>query len=263
MLVTRDAWDARPPRTAPVRLGSARGTKVHYVGERIAPELARDGNHDRCALVVRGIQRHHMDDNGWNDIAYNLLVCPHGHVFAGRGAHVQSAANGPGLNDDHYAVCALLGDEGLTVPPSAMLHGLRDAIEYLRGRGDAGTEIKGHRDGYPTTCPGDRLYAWIRAGAPRPGRADMCNPAEDVWHYEIKAPWVDPPGDDMWRAETHLRVMHAHVRDLEDKHAVTAADVVAIKEKVEAIPTDVVAVIVAKLDAMAADIAAIKTKVGA
>lgn len=52
-----------------------------------------------------------------------------------------------------------------------MLGALLDAIEWLRQDGGAGPEIKGHRDGYPTDCPGDPLYAWVQAGAPRPGGA--------------------------------------------------------------------------------------------
>lgn len=239
MLVMRDAWGARPPERRADYLESTRGTKVHYVGERVDPELARDGNHDRCAGIVRGIQRFHMDDNGWLDIAYNALVCPHGYVFIGRGPHAQSAANGAGLNDDHYAVCALLGDTGLIDPTDEMLHGLRDAIEWLRSRGNAGQEIKGHRDGYPTSCPGDRLYAWVRAGAPRP-EDEMCNAAESVWHYEIKAPWVEPPGDDMWRAETHLRVAHQHIRDLEGQVAELKATVATMAEDIAAIKAAVV-----------------------
>ena len=35
-------------------------------------------DHTRCTGVVRSIQSFHMDGNGWNDIAYNFLVCPHG-----------------------------------------------------------------------------------------------------------------------------------------------------------------------------------------
>lgn len=49
----------------------------------------------------------------------------------------------------------------------AMLGAIRDGIELLRKHG-AGAEIKGHRDGYATTCPGVKLYAWVKKGAPRP-----------------------------------------------------------------------------------------------
>ncbi|WP_176955774.1 N-acetylmuramoyl-L-alanine amidase [Sinosporangium album] len=108
-----------------------------------------------------------MDGNGWSDIAYNLLVCEHGIIWEGRGARVMSAANGEGRNTDHYAVCALLGTCGLVEPTDEILTGLRGAIDYLRQRG-AGDEVLGHRDGYATSCPGEPLYAWVRAGAVRP-----------------------------------------------------------------------------------------------
>ncbi|MFI6516862.1 N-acetylmuramoyl-L-alanine amidase [Spirillospora sp. NPDC050679] len=167
-LVSRSQWGARAARGAE-RLGSTRGVKVHYVGSHVDPRLKDD--HGRCAGVVRGIQRQHMDGNGWNDIGYSMAVCPHGHVFVGRGPHRLPAANGPGLNAGHYAVLGLVGDSGLTRPTDAMLHGIRDAVEYLRAQGSAGKEIKGHKDGYSTSCPGPALYAWVKAGAPRPGGA--------------------------------------------------------------------------------------------
>ncbi|MCP2341508.1 peptidoglycan recognition protein family protein [Actinomadura rupiterrae] len=165
-LIHRAQWGARAPKNY-TRLASTKGVKVHYVGETISPALTDD--HDRCTALVKSIQRDHMDGNGWADIAYNALVCPHGYVYEGRGPHRLCAANGPGLNTDHYAVCGLVGDKGLVVPSDAMLNGLRDAIEWLREAGDAGSQIKGHRDGYSTSCPGDRLYAWVKKGAPRPG----------------------------------------------------------------------------------------------
>ncbi|MFI1956130.1 peptidoglycan-binding protein [Streptomyces xinghaiensis] len=103
------------------------------------------------------------------DIAYTALVCEHGFVFEGRGTHKRPGANGSSeLNGRDYAVCALLGARGLATPSDAMLHGLRDAVEWLRRDGDAGDWLGGHRDGYATECPGDQLYAWLRNGAPRP-----------------------------------------------------------------------------------------------
>jgi hypothetical protein len=165
-LVNRKGWGARAPKASPVHLSSTRGVKVHYTGEYEDPAILKD--HARCPGRLRAIQNDHMDSRGWNDIAYNFLVCDHGYVFEGRGLHHLCAANGPGLNTGHYAVCGLVGDKGTTKPPAEMLDGIRDAIEYLRGKGNAGKEIKGHRDGYNTDCPGDPLYAWVKKGAPRP-----------------------------------------------------------------------------------------------
>lgn len=166
-LVTRREWGARSPRGSYSRLSSTKGVKIHYTGGRVDPRIVDD--HDLCAALVRSIQNSHMDGNGWMDIGYSLAVCPHQKVFVGRGPGRVPAANGPGLNSGHYAVLGLVGSSGLVIPPDGMLHGIRDAIEYLRAEGGAGKEIKGHRDGYSTLCPGDPLYRWVRNGAPRPG----------------------------------------------------------------------------------------------
>ncbi|WP_245642644.1 peptidoglycan-binding protein [Nonomuraea candida] len=99
----------------------------------------------------------------------SFVACPHQKVFEGRGLHRLPAANGPGLNAGHYAVLGLVGNSGLVQPPDAMLHAILDAIEHARQNGNAGKEIKGHRDGFATDCPGEPLYAWVKRGAPRPG----------------------------------------------------------------------------------------------
>ncbi|MER5862361.1 N-acetylmuramoyl-L-alanine amidase [Kitasatospora sp. NPDC002040] len=168
--VSRAQWGAQPPRGDWRQIPGTRGVKIHYEGTAVPADLPAD--HDRCAGRVRAIQNAHMADRneGWIDIAYTAVVCPHGQVFEGRGAHHQTGANGgASLNRDHYAVCAMVGDSGLTEPTEAMLHGLRDAVEWLQRDGGAGGEIKGHRDGYATSCPGGPLYRWVQAGAPRPG----------------------------------------------------------------------------------------------
>lgn len=165
-LIPRKEWGARPPRGTD-GVPSTRGVKVHYTGSRVDPGLKDD--HGKCRRMVQSIQRHHMDDNHWNDIGYTAVVCHHGYVFEGRGPGVLCAANGLGLNGDHYAVCGLVGNAGLTTPSDAMLNGILDAIRWLRNRGRAGSEIKLHMDGYSTDCPGPKLSAWVRDGAPRPG----------------------------------------------------------------------------------------------
>ncbi|MEV6681363.1 peptidoglycan-binding protein [Streptomyces erythrochromogenes] len=171
-LITRAQWGARPSRYALTHIGSTRGVKIHYEGTHVPASLGRPDAHDQCAPRVRAIQASHLAnrEEDYSDIAYNAVVCPHGYVFEGRGAHRKTGANGTAtLNSQHYAVCALLGSSGLTEPTDAQLAGLRDAVEWLRRDGDAGDEIKGHCDGHPTACPGGPLYAWVQRGAPRPG----------------------------------------------------------------------------------------------
>ncbi len=165
-LVTRAEWGARQPKGTYDRIYSTRGVKVHYTGGRVDPRIVDD--HSRCIAAVKSIQSMHMDGNGWMDIGYSAAACPHRKVFVGRGPGHLCAANGPGLNSGHYAVLGLVGNAGLVVPPPGMLHGILDAIEWLRKVGGAGGEVKGHKDGYPTSCPGPDLYQWIQRGAPRP-----------------------------------------------------------------------------------------------
>lgn len=164
-LIEREAWGA--PADSPAgHLPSARGTKIHYLGTPYASRA-----HSLCDDQVRAVRAAHLanTEEGYVDIAYTACVCEHGYVFEGRGTHRRPGANGNVfLNGQHYAVCGLVGDEGMTVPSDAMLNGLVDAVEWLRRSGDAGPEVLGHKDGFATECPGDALYAWIGRGAPRP-----------------------------------------------------------------------------------------------
>ncbi|WP_181785060.1 peptidoglycan recognition protein family protein [Streptomyces phytophilus] len=173
-LVSRSAWGARAyrlPSGAIQYAGPRRGVKIHYLGGAYT-----DREHSRCDDYVRSVQSLHMDTNGWSDIGYSYVVCTHGYVYEGRGLRRRNSANGTtSLNEAHYAVLGLVGTSGVTTPPDAQLHGLRDAIEYCRSEGPAGSEIKGHRDGYATSCPGPVLYAWVQKGAPRPEEDEVTN----------------------------------------------------------------------------------------
>ncbi|MEV5977479.1 peptidoglycan-binding protein [Streptomyces sp. NPDC052114] len=167
-LVTRSQWGARAYRTpgGATPYGRARrGVKLHYLGTAYS-----DRTHDRCDDYVRQLQAQHMDGNGWSDIGYSFVVCTHGSVYEGRGLKRRNSANGnTSLNEQDYAVCLLVGSSGLKTPTDAQLEGARDAIDYCRAEGPAGTWLGGHRDGYATSCPGDTVYAWAKEGAPRPG----------------------------------------------------------------------------------------------
>lgn len=170
-LVIRSQWGAKPSRYDLVYIASTKGVKVHYEGTAVPASLAEPDNHTKCDDRMRALQASHLANTkeNYSDIAYSAVVCPHGYVYEGRGLHHLQAANGnQPLNHAHYSVCGMVGSEGLTKPTTAQLNGIRDAIEWLRAHGGAGDEIRGHRDGYATTCPGEPLYKWVQQGAPRP-----------------------------------------------------------------------------------------------
>ena len=145
---------------------TAEGVKIHYLGTPF-----KAASHEDCIRRVKAVRVAHLANTkeNYSDIAYNLLVCKHGTNFEGRGKRKRTGANGnQELNRKDYAICALLGSEGDTVPTSEMIEGIKDGIAYLRTYG-AGKKIGGHRDGYATSCPGEPLYALVRAGKLEPG----------------------------------------------------------------------------------------------
>lgn len=174
-LVTRSAlgW----PASAAPSQSATKGVKVHYTGGAVSTKLSTD--HDLCLVEWKNIRKSHLANTteNYSDVAYNYAACPHGYLMEGRGLRKRTGANGnQTLNTSHYAIIGLVGSSGLTKPNEAMLHAIRDGIELLRKNG-AGSEIKGHRDGYATACPGGPLYEWVKDGAPRPGGGTTPPPA--------------------------------------------------------------------------------------
>jgi hypothetical protein len=154
--VTRGQWGARPPTSGYQGIHS-QVTTGHWEGPHMG-----DFPHDSCATKVRGIQAYHMDNNGWSDIAYNGMACPHGAVFEGRGPNHRSAANGTNEGNDSSAVICYLGGEGDPLTDLGK-QAMTDGAEWL------GQPMrKGHKDWYNTACPGDEIYNWIHDGTPPP-----------------------------------------------------------------------------------------------
>ncbi|MEU1778092.1 peptidoglycan-binding protein [Streptomyces abikoensis] len=196
-LVTRSqlGW----PTSAAPDQDTTLGVKVHYEGAPVSTRLLDD--HDACLDEWKAIRASHLanTEENYSDIAYNYGACPHGYLLEGRGIGKRTGANGnQPLNKAHYAICGLVGSSGLTQPTDAMLSAIRDGIDLLRQNG-AGDEIKGHRDGYPTECPGPVLYAWVQKGAPRPGGAPAPTyqpfPGASFFHVGQHSPVITAMGE--------------------------------------------------------------------
>ena len=163
-MIRREKWGARPPRYRNTGAMSEPSTG-HWNGLKIIVNGQGTWDHSKCPGLVRGIQNFHMDGQGWSDIAYNFVVCPHGYVFEGRGINVYNGANGTNEgNRSSHAVMVLAG-EGNPFPEAEKV-AFKETIFHISNVSTAPNKAIGHRDHKPTKCPGDERYAWIRSGMP-------------------------------------------------------------------------------------------------
>lgn len=153
--VSRAEWGAAPRRSSTALSASA--VTIHWAGTP-----SNVGGHEDCARTVRSFQSYHMNTQGWADIAYNMLVCPHGYIFEGRGGGRRSAANGSNAgNSASYAICYIMGT-GQAFTDEAK-RAIVDAAAILVPEGG---DWWSHRDWLNTGCPGDEIAEWVNAGHP-------------------------------------------------------------------------------------------------
>ncbi|MFJ5153597.1 N-acetylmuramoyl-L-alanine amidase [Streptomyces sp. NPDC088353] len=149
------------------------------------------GNNYSCAqapAVIRGIYRYHVKSMGWRDIGYNFLIDKCGTIYEGRAGGVAKPVLGAhtmGFNSNSAGI-AVIGTYGTAKPSSAAvtavarltawklgLYGMNPRGKtyltsaggnlYQKGKSVRLNVISGHRDGFATDCPGQRLYGKLGA----------------------------------------------------------------------------------------------------
>ncbi|MFD5120927.1 FG-GAP-like repeat-containing protein [Streptomyces sp. NPDC058385] len=141
------------------------------------------------ASIIRGILTYHVKSNGWNDIGYNFLVDKCGTIFEGRAGGLEKPVYGAhtyGFNTDTSGVAVLgdfntatsspevrdsiarlaawkLGLYGINPAGSVVMAAGADNGKFTAGQLVTMNRISGHRDGYPTECPGNNLYGDLPA----------------------------------------------------------------------------------------------------
>lgn len=157
LIIPRAQWGAAPPRArTPVVWPEGVTLWVHHSDGPAPPETPAEEQ-----ATVREIQRFHMGpQRGWNDIGYAYLVAPSGRIYEGRGEAI--AAHCPGHN--HEPSVCMMGTYA-TVPPSDEIHVAIYRLADVLRAGD----LAGHREGFPTTCPGNAGMAKVVNGPPPQG----------------------------------------------------------------------------------------------
>lgn len=125
---------------------------------------ATDPNEHEAAAQVRAIQKFHMGERDWCDIAYHWLIAPDGTVFTGRPIG-QVGAHAAGVNTESVGYCLLTDDRITRQQATALIERIHAdraplGIPYAR--------VVSHRDVGSTHCPGDEVAAWVAAGMPAP-----------------------------------------------------------------------------------------------
>jgi hypothetical protein len=167
--VSRAQWGARPPKKTPLGINT-RSATGHWEGTHMG-----SFPHESCATKMRVIQNYHMDTQGWNDIAYNFAVCPHGYIYVARDHGIRSSANGTNTgNAESEAVCYLggLGDP-FTIAGEI-------AYQEIMNEISPGRQFC-HNHWFNTMCPGPEICDEIKNGYQRlpDGYVEPPRPEED------------------------------------------------------------------------------------
>ncbi len=182
-VITRAQWGADESiRRSTIAFAPVRKLVVHHSATAVD---------DDPAATVRAIYRFHVEQNDWNDIAYNFLIDPAGRVYEGRYARAYQPgevptgadATGRGVvgahtldhNTGSCGVCVL--GHYVEEPPSeaavrSLVHVLArqaarhdidplgaDPYRSFAGETSVFANITGHRELVPTACPGGAFFA--------------------------------------------------------------------------------------------------------
>jgi hypothetical protein len=200
-IITRAQWGANEAirRGAPRYADAVHLAIVHHTAGSNAYSASQS------AAIVRAIELYHVKGNGWNDIGYNFLVDKYGQIFEGRyggmtrpviGAHAmgfnlgsvgiavigdyQAATLTPAARAALVSLLAWRLDLAHVDPLSRVVRVSTGNPKYAAGRAVTLNAISGHRDTYPTSCPGSNLYAQlpsVRVAVARAGLPKIYEPA--------------------------------------------------------------------------------------
>jgi hypothetical protein len=128
--------------------------------------------------IIRGIYAYHTQSLGWSDIGYNFLVDRFGRIWEGRFGGVDRPVVGAHTYGYNYVAFAMaaIGNFQRARPSAAIidafgrlfawklsLHGVDPAAMHVWVKDRFLPAVDGHRDVYPTECPGRYLYRRIPA----------------------------------------------------------------------------------------------------
>lgn len=171
-ILSRASWGADESlRTHEPGYAMIRGAFVHHTVN------ANTYTSADVPALIRGIYVYHVKSQGWSDIGYNALVDRFGRIWEGRAGGLDRAVIGAHtyMHNSVAFAMASIGDHTSSAPSAAVIAAYqryfawkfsvhqvdpRKPTYYNENRHD---RVDGHRDVYPTSCPGDQMYALLPA----------------------------------------------------------------------------------------------------
>lgn len=158
-----DAYDAAPevmggePVCADIAAAAPR-LITHITVHHTATTPPNEGK-DWIAEHIEGMRRYCVDERGWADIAYHVLVDTEGRVWKGRAFELPPDSHTAGDWSGHLFVAAI-GDFTKGKPTEAMEISLASVLGLCHGLWPGAT-LGVHSDYADTECPGPHLEAFV------------------------------------------------------------------------------------------------------
>lgn len=206
-IVTRAEWGAEHG-TGSLDPGPEPRVVIHH---SYRPALKPDATPAEERAAWRGIERYHVESNGWAGIGYNFGVAPSGRIYEGRGWKYRGAHAGP-MNGSSIGICLLI-DGSVQEPPEAAIGAVRELIALGLQLGEIaeGYEVSGHRDHMPRTCPGEKVYARLQEFRHDAAPSEVVIPPVEPDIVERDRPRPTAPPLDLERIEAPTP---AHVEEI-------------------------------------------------
>lgn len=167
---------------------------IHYNGGNPLPQSVVSGDFEAVAAHLRSVQNHHMDGNGWPDIAYSWCVDAVGRIWELRGWGVAGAHTLDWNWQSHAVYLPIGGDQS---PTDQQVAAARQVIAEHNRKFGAGF-IKGHQEApNQTSCPGGPTMALIHAGRFDPNSEEVAPAPEPEDDEDMPKPVIvkDPRPD--------------------------------------------------------------------
>ncbi len=151
---SKDGTPPIPERMEKHSEGKITSIVIHHTqspNESPAMEFAR----------LRGVQRYHIQDKEWGDIAYHFLIGASGRIYQGRDWNFQGDSGTQYDLNGRLLIC-VLGDFTRRMPEDPAMAALIRIVKAKLKEHDLKPEdVLTHRMVAATDCPGDTLQKWF------------------------------------------------------------------------------------------------------